>query len=177
MNSLDRELINALKEVCQLGRELKEIRKEGLKVRQFPQNMYLPEGAKSIDMRNLFTVDPGATETLIDYTPSSGGVAVITHFGIFNDGLLASDFDFFPTVNGNRIYPFHGDPLENFRLYLGTAPDLSNDSLHHAPITLQPGQRLLWRVQNRAAVPTDMGVRVVGYFTRIQDRKQVPFGG
>lgn len=166
-----RELIAAQKEL-----------KEGLKNRsivpeiQLPANMHLPAGSQSLDLRNLFDVTAGTTVRAIDFTIPSGAIAQITHFGVFNDGLLASDYDFYPRVDGRRIYVYHGDPLDRFRIYLGTAPDLSNDSLFHAPITLQAGQRLTWDMENRAAVDTSLGVRVVGYIDK-QGRTQSRWGG
>ena len=144
---------------------------------RLPSNGYLPEDAQAIDMKNLFDVTAGTSETLIDFTAPPGGMTRLTHFAIFNDGLLATDFDFFPRVNGRRIFPFIGDPLDNFRIYLGVGPDINNTSLIHSPITLQPGQRLTWVAENRAAVDTTMGVRHVGYFDRSSERRQVRSGG
>lgn len=145
---------------------------------ELPDNLFIPPGAESIDLKNLFDVTAGARATIIDFTnPATGGLVVILSYAVFNDGLLASDFDFFPTVNNKRVYQYHGDPLDNFRIYLGTGPDLSNGSLINAQLYLQPGHRLRWVAENRAAVDTSMGVRVVGYVDRTKQRTQRRFGG
>lgn len=144
---------------------------------KFPSNMYLPENASSIEIKNAFDVTAGTSEEIIRFVAPQGGMTRLTHYAIVNDGLLAADFDFFPRVNGRRIYRFHGDPLDNFRIYLANGATLENTNLNHSPITLQPGQTLTWVAENRAAVDTTMGVRVVGYFTRSETRRQVKWGG
>ena len=150
--------------------------KAGIKV-FLPAHLYIPEDAQSLDMRNLFDVDPAATVRIIDFTAPDGATTVIQSYGVFNDGLLAADFDFIPRVNGRRVYVYQGDPLDNFRIYLGVAPDLSNTSLIVGTLYLQPGDRLTWDAINRSAVATTMGVRVVGYVDRSQTRKQTRTGG
>lgn len=142
-----------------------------------PYNLYPPEDAETVDIANLFDVDPGATEVILRFVCPTGAFTKFQYYGIFNDGLLAADFDFFPTLNGRRTYKFHGDPLDNFRIYLGTAPDLSNSSLKIATLNMQPGDVYEWRAQNRSAVVTTMGVRAVGYVDYSQVRSQQRFGG
>lgn len=138
----------------------------------FPPHLYIPEYAQSLDFKNLYDVDPGDRVVLIDFTAPQGAITVIQYYGIFNDGLLATDYDFYPTVNGRRCYIYHGDPLDKNRIYLGVAPDLANESLVVGTLYLQPGDRLMWEAENRSAVTTTMGARVVGYVDRSQTRKQ-----
>lgn len=155
---------------------LKEFFKKPVKV-NLPDHLYIPPGAQSLDMRNLFDVAAGATIDVIRFTaPLGGGITRILSYGIFNDGLLAANFDFIPTVDGRRVYPFQGDPLDNFRIYLGVSPDLSNSSLIPGLLDLAPGQTLVWQAQNRSVVTTTMGVRVTGFIDR-DKQVQSRFGG
>lgn len=175
-------IANSHKELLEIARRTADTQKKILEKLSskpeisFPHILYAPEGSQTVDLRNLADVDPASEFTLIDFVAPEGGNTQITHFGIFNDGLLASDFDFFPRIDGRRIYTFHGDPLNQFRIYLGVAPDLGNDSLFQATVTMQPGQRLTWVAENRSAVVTSMGVRVVGYVDRVK-REQYRWGG
>ncbi len=151
--------------------------KEGVPV-TLPPHLYIPKDAQSLDLKNLFDINPGVTQTLIEFTCPKGAITVIQYYSIFNDGLLAADFDFFPTVDNRRIYQFHGDSLDNFRIYLGTGPDLSNNTLVVGTLYLQPGQTLRWQAQNRSGVVTSMGARVVGYVDyATNNRSQTRFGG
>ena len=142
-----------------------------------PSHLFIPPTAQSIDMRNLFDVTAGTRQTLIDFVAPTGGLTTILGYAIFNDGLLAADFDFFPTIDNKRVWPFHGDPLDNFRIFIGLGPDLSNANLFQSYTTMQPGQRLKIDAENRAAVDTSMGARVVAYVDKTQPRDQRRFGG
>ena len=150
--------------------------KEGVSV-LLPPHLYIPKDAQSLDLKNLFDVAPGATVTVIDFICPKGAITVIQYYAIFNDGLLAANFDFYPTVDGRRVYQFHGDPLDNFRIYLGVGPDLGNEALIVGTLYLQPAQRLVWQAQNRALVVSTMGVRTVGYVDYSLIRSQTRFGG
>lgn len=145
---------------------------------ELPYHLYPPVTAQTIDIKNAFSVSAGTTDFLVlRFEAPEGSITRFTHYAIVNDGLAAADFDFYPRVDNNRIYRYHGDPLSDFRIYLGTGPDLGNESLVSALITLQPRQVLTWHVTNRSAVDTLMAVRMVGYVDRTQNRAQERFGG
>lgn len=146
-------------------------------VKSFPPHLFLPASAQSVNLQNLFDVTAGTSQLIIDFTVPNGSFLYLLGYALFNDGLLASDFDFIPRVNGRRIYEFHGDPLDNFRLYLGLSTDFNNSAVVTAPMQIQPGDRLTWEAVNRSLVDTTMGVRVTGYIDRGQIRNQARFGG
>jgi len=159
-----------------LARILKALQ-EGIKISESPRHMDAPITAQTIDIKNVFSIGPGLSQEIIRFVAPPGGSTWITHYAIFNDGLLASDFDFIPRVDGRRIYSYHGDPLDNFRIYLGVNATIDNTALIPGLISMQPGQVLTWEAINNSAVDTNMAVRVVGYFDRTQIRTQERFGG
>lgn len=144
---------------------------------EFPRHLYTPEGAQTVDIRKVCLVAPGDTDAILSFTAPQGAVTRFTHYGIFNDGALEDDFQFIPTVNGRRAFPFHGDPQENFRISLGLGPDLTNNSMIEATIALNPGETIAWTAQNGSAVPVTLGVRMKGYLDFSQRRVQTRYGG
>lgn len=143
-----------------------------------PSHLFTPYGAQSLDLRKLATVSAASIKAAFWRFKSPPGV--ITRFlsyAVFNDGLLASDFKFEPEVDGVRVFPYHGDPSDNFRISLGLAPDLSANSLIGCQLALMPEQEIVWYVTNASAVDADMGVRMVGYFDTTQKIVTPRFGG
>lgn len=139
---------------------------------QFPEHLFPPEGAKQIDIRAVCSIEAGSSGySLLKFTCPQGAVAKFTHYAIFNDGLLLNDYEFLPLVNGSRVFPYHGTPVDipgttqqKFLISLGLAPNLSNANLINGNLSLSPGQTIEWIVKNLSAVETVMGVRMVGYF-------------
>lgn len=144
---------------------------------EFPRHLYTPEGAQTVDIRKVCLVAPGATETILTFTAPQGSVTRFTHYGVFNDGLIETDFQFIPTVNERRIFPYHGDPNDSYRISLGLGPDLTNNSLIEATLALAPGQVLKWIAVNNSAVAVTMGVRMKGYLDFSQRSVQARYGG
>ena len=153
----------------------------------FPPHLYAPPDTKTFDGIGLALVDPGTSFTLFDFTVPAGFVFRALYYGVFNNGLLASDFIFKPTVNGTRVYSYHGTtvdaagnplpPTGFFPITTGNTADLGDQALISAPLTIQPGQRYQWVATNNSAVPTALGVRVVGYLDTNIDRVLENFGG
>ena len=139
----------------------------------------IPDGCQALDFRNLFDVSSGATETIIEFVCPVNAITKIQSYAIFNDGLLAANYDFVPTVDGRRVYPYQGDPLTPlpYRIYLGVGSDLSNVAMIPGALDLTPGQRLKWTAQNRSAVATTMGVRTTGYIDFSGASRSTRFGG
>ena len=148
---------------------------------EFPRHLYPPPGVDTIDFRIVRQMDPTSEFDLIDFTPQLQGIQAtvfITHYAIFNDGLLEADFAFQPTLNGARIYPFHGNPAFNPSLIsLGLGPDETNNSLINGYLVMNPQDRLVWRAFNKDVVSVAMGVRVVGYVDQTSKRRSVRIGG
>jgi hypothetical protein len=143
-----------------------------------PAHLFIPEGAQSLDLRKLATVTTATLKgEFFRFKSPPGVVTRFLSYGVYNDGALASAFKFEPEVNGNRVFPYHGDPSDNFRIALGLAPDLSNNSLIPCQLALMPEQEIIWYVTNTSGVDTDMGVRMVGYFDTTQRLTTPRFGG
>lgn len=146
-----------------------------------PKHLYIPERAQSLDIRRARVMDPMTSIDLITFRPVdlgiTGSTVIFTAYGVFNDGLVEDDYSFLPTVNGQRIFPYHGNPMKNFLISLGLAPDLSNVSMIECQLSLNPTDTLNWRVTNNSAVATAMGVRMKGYIDLTQARVERRFGG
>lgn len=143
-----------------------------------PNHLFVPSGAQSLDLRRLATVTNGSVkEPFLSFRSPAGVVTRFISYGVYNDGSLASAFKFEPEVSGNRVLPYHGDPNDNFRIALGLAPDLSNNSLINCQIALMPEQEIIWYVTNTSGVDTDMGIRMVGYLDTTQRLTTPRFGG
>lgn len=155
---------------------------------ELPRHLYPPQGAKGIDIRRTCIV-PAATSTrelLMRFVCPQGSIAHFMAYGIYSDGLFLNDIEFIPLVNGSRVYPYHGTPIDiagtngaqqYFKMALGLAPNLSNANLINGELVLQPGQVIEWYCTNLAAVETVMGVRMVGYFDASLGISSTKFGG
>lgn len=151
----------------------------------FPRHLYAPPGVQTIDLRINRLMDPGEVFNLITFNPLALGITsavYITHYAIFNNGLLESQYSFLPTLNGRRIYPYHGNPNNtrapgNFLISLGLAPDLSNYALIPGYLVMNPPDTLNWQATNGSVVATAMGVRIVGYVDSATLRTTQQFGG
>ena len=144
----------------------------------FPRHLFIPEGAQSIDLRKYCSVASGSVkESLMRFVAPEGAQTYFMNYGIISDGLLSADIEFIPTVDGIRIFPYHGDPSNNYKMSLGLAPDLSNSSLIPCQLTLNPNQVLEWFVTNNGTVAANMGVRMVGYFDSSIKRTTNLIGG
>lgn len=143
-----------------------------------PPHLYVPEGAQTIDITRVCEVLPGTDkEILMSFTAPDGVITNFIQYGIFNEGEEADLFEFIPEVDNSRVFPFHGDPMNNFKIAIGTGPDLSNVSLKNAYLQLQPFSVMQWRVTNQSTVARVMGVRMVGYLLNNQVRTVTRFGG
>lgn len=151
---------------------------EGTVIRDLPRHLFTPEGARSLDMRNLAIVPAGTVgATLLSFTAPEGTACFFTGYAIFNDGLAFSLLEFLPLIDEKRIFPYHGDPNSNFKIALGLGPDLGNESIIDCQLQLEPGQTLKWLVTNNDVVDVTMGVRMKGYIDSRTSRPTRVFGG
>lgn len=141
-----------------------------------PTNHYSPEGAETFDIERLVSIDPATTETVLLYTAKESQTIRFIRYGMFNNVVLGANVKFYPTINGNRILKWHGDPQDNFSLYLSVGPDLTENSLRPCDIVLTAGQTLEWRVANLSGSKADFGVRMRGYLIN-QNTSERGFGG
>lgn len=143
----------------------------------FPPHLFIPDGAESIDIRRVTNV-PAATvdAEIMSFTAPPGSVVRFIKYGVFNDGLLASNYRFLPMIDGSRIFRYHGDPTDNYRISLGLGPDLSESAMIPCQLLLYPGQTLRWLVSNTSGVDVSMGVRMMGYLDTSQRLVQARFG-
>lgn len=145
---------------------------------EFPRHLFIPESAQGIDITRVCNVLPGTIrEALMSFEAPDGGMTVLLSYGVFTDAEFAQFVEFRPEVDGTRIFPYHGDPQNNFRINIGTGPDLSNNSLKSGHTILQPKQVLTWKVSNTDVLTRVMGVRTVGYFVSSQQLQATRFGG
>lgn len=142
-----------------------------------PPHLFIPADAQSIDIRNLANVPPSTTVDLLTFTGRKGGIVKFISYGVFFDALLFNLINLVPTVNGLRVFPFHGNPQANFKIGLGTGSDLSNINLVACQLDLQPGDVLKWTFTNDDVVDVAAGVRMSGYFDQSTIRKIGRFGG
>jgi len=143
----------------------------------FPPHLFIPENAESIDIRKVMNIPLGTSDyEILSFTAPQGAVTRFIKYGVFNDGLLASDYRFLPVIDGSRIFRYHGDPTDNYRISLGLGPDLSETAMIGCQLMLYPGQTVRWLVTNASAVDTAMGVRMVGYLDTSQRLVPTRFG-
>ena len=144
----------------------------------FPRHLYIPEGAESVDLRRVVSIPTGNVDyELFSFTAPPGSQVRFISYGIYNDGDNGANYDYRPLVDGSRVFRYHGDPTQNFKIYLGLGPDLSNTSMIPCQLTLQPGQTIKWLITNTSGVDTSMGVRMMGYLDTSNIRVQGRFGG
>jgi hypothetical protein len=146
---------------------------------QLPHHLFVPAGAESLDIR--VAADIGASTLaptlLMDFQCPKGAVCHFIQYAVFSDGALAANQQFIPRVDGKRAFPYQGDPNDNFKINLGLAPDLSNNSLIQCQLTLNPTEKIEWFVINANLVDVAMGVRMVGYIDYGQQRINARSGG
>jgi hypothetical protein len=146
---------------------------------RLPPHLFIPEGAESLDLRVAADIAPtGSTPTLLmEFECPANATCHFISYAVFSDGASAANQEFIPNVDGRRVFPYQGDPQDNFKINLGLAPDLSNNSLIQCQLSIQPGDKLQWLVKNTNLVNLAMGVRMVGYIDRSMMRVQGRVGG
>jgi hypothetical protein len=160
----------------------------GVNIVEMPKHLAPPSQAQTVDFQRAAIIQAGFTVDLITFTPQLHGIlganVIFTHYGVFNDGLMAWNFAFQPLVNNQRVFPYHGNPMDingnesqNFVIQMGQAPDLSDISLKLGMLVLQPTDTLIWRVTNNDVVDVAMGVRMKGYIDQGSRRIERRFGG
>lgn len=142
-----------------------------------PPHLFIPADAQSIDIRNLANVPPLTTVDIMTFRGRPGGLSYFIGYGVFFDALMFDLVNLVPTVNGSRVFPFHGNPDQNFKIGLGTGSDLSNANLISCQLVLQPNDILKWTFTNSDVVDVACGVRMSGYFDQSTIRKIGRFGG
>lgn len=152
--------------------------KEAVEV-NFPNHLYIPKGAQSLDLRKVMNIPAGTRDyELFKYKAPPGAVTRFISYGVYNDGDNGNDYNFKPQLDGNRIFPYHGDPTTfDFKIYLGLGPDLSQVAMIPCQLYVQPGQTVRWLLTNTSTVDTSMGVRMCGYFDSSQLLETGRYGG
>lgn len=140
-----------------------------------PENVYHPEGSETFDIMRLQINGPQLKETVLKYSANEMQTIRFTHYGIFNNRAKGAEVRFYPTINGARILKWHGDPMENFALYLSVGIDLSEQAMIPCDIKLLPGQTLEWVAENISPVEGEFGVRMRGYV--VNSNKLTKSGG
>ena len=145
---------------------------------QLPEHLFLPPGAESLDIRRLGSIVAGTTNArFMSFTAPKGAMVHFLGYSIFSDGTLAASQLFVPRVDGKRVFAYHGDPDDQFKINLGLGPDLFNATLQRGQLTLNPTEEIVWFLSNTAAVDVAMGVRMLGYLDYTQTRVNARAGG
>lgn len=145
----------------------------------------IPDDGESFDLRRVVSADAGTVNaTLLTFKPPVGQEAIITGYGIYSDAQFAAFTNFIPTLEGRRVFPYHGTPtvIDNstvlpYRISLGLAPDLSNESLIECALRVKATQTFKWTITNTSAVPQVMGVRFKGYLRPVSEQRNYKIGG
>ena len=146
---------------------------------RLPPHLFIPEGAESLDIRRAADIGAGTvTPTLLmSFRSPKNATTHFISYAVYSDGALAANQQFIPRVQGRRVFPYQGDPNNNFRIDLGLAPDLSNNSLISCQLTINPDELFEWYVINTNLVDIAMGVRAVGYIDYLMKRVNSRTGG
>jgi hypothetical protein len=136
-------------------------------VLELPNHLFIPSTAQSINIMRLADVSPGTTDLIVFPGPSykilRGTKIKFIGYCIFSDALSFNLVNFVPTLDGKRLFPFHGDPQSNYKIGLGLGPDFGNENLIPCQLDMQVGQVLKWTFTNSDVVTVAAGVRMVGY--------------
>ncbi len=145
----------------------------------------IPSYGQSLDIRRVVEASEGTTnDLLLRFQPPTGMEAIITGYGIFSDAQFAAQTEFIPTLNGRRVFPFHGTPTDisnprklPYKISLGLGPDLSNENLIECNLRIQENDILEWRITNSSAIAQVMGVRFNGYLRSMAKAINYKIGG
>ena len=146
-------------------------------VRNLPRHLFRPFNAQSVDIRNLQQIPPNDTSRVLEFVCPNAGSVIFIGYGVFSDAFLENDIEFVPKVNGKRIFTYHGNPGQNYRISLGLAPDLSNSALIECYLQLRPGDVLTWDIVSTTNVALSAGVRMKGYLDSANLQIEQQFGG
>lgn len=145
---------------------------------QFPDHLFVPAGAESLDIRRVANVAPGTTnQPFMSFTAPKAAKVHFIGYSVFSDGTLAANQLFVPRVDKKRVFAYHGDPDDQFKINLGLGPDLSNANIIACQLTLNPTETLTWFLTSTNAVNIAMGVRMIGYLDYTQTRVNARSGG
>lgn len=158
-------------------RRRQELSNEMPQAVSLPPHLFIPDDAQSIDIRALWNVPAGDTIDLMSFSGRKGGIVYFIGYAVYFDALMFDLINLVPLVNGVRVFPFHGNPDDKFKIWLGTGADLSNVNLVSCQLELQPHDNLVWRFTNNDVVDVAAGVRMSGYFSQGIIRKTGRFGG
>lgn len=147
-------------------------------VRQMPRHLFVPEGAQSVWIAKAYSIPDGTIGfDLMTFVAPKGAKTFFLGYGIFCDALLFNSVEYIPTVNGSRVFPFHGDPDNNFKIALGRTTDLGQDSMIPCQLALNPNDILKWKVSNTSGVDVVMAVGMIGYVDTTNTLTNSRFGG
>lgn len=142
-----------------------------------PPHLFVPPTAQSVDISNLVNVDPLTTVEVLRFTAPIGNGTQFIGYCIYTNALDFTTIQFNPTVNGNRIFPFHGNPNANFKIGLSITGDLGQNGMRFAQLKMQPNDVLVWTVTNTGGSPFAAGVRMIGYVDSTIIRQAGRIGG
>jgi hypothetical protein len=142
-----------------------------------PPHLFMPEDAQSVNISSERLVAPG-TQTILTFSGVPGSIVRFLSYAFYSTAPSpAFPSQIVPTVNGIRVFPYHGDPLDNYSINVSSGPDLSNGSMISCLLDLQPTDKLEWTYFNATGGNVNVGIRMVGYVDQSTIRKIGRFGG
>lgn len=142
-----------------------------------PPHLFIPSTGQSVDISNLISVDPGQTVEILRFTAPLGVATKFIGYTLYTNAINFDDVAFVPTVNGSRVFPYHGNPQANMKLALSITGDLGQNGIRWAQLNMQPNDVLRWTITNSGTSPFAAGVRMIGYVDATIIRQSGRIGG
>jgi hypothetical protein len=133
---------------------------------------------QSVDLRRQVSVASGVGKVLLlEFTPRTDAIFYQQAYAVFADTVNLFDVDFVPVVSGVRVFPYHGDPQNRFRINRQSSTQLNNLALVNAPLKVQPLKVYQWFAINNTGGDVDMSVRIVGFVQSVKMRDKPRMNG
>jgi hypothetical protein len=143
-----------------------------------PKHLFIPEDAQALNFLTQATFAVGVNNILSFKAPAN---ATTFFFGyalsVAGAGVGVS---MNLLINGARGLPYNGDPDSGFAFNTfsdSTLVPLADATLFTANLQLQPGDVMVWSINNASGGPVVAGVKMLGFVDTSTIRKQGRFGG
>ena len=116
-----------------------------------PKHLFMPEDSQSLDFRAILpSVAPGATQTIWSFKGPASSTTIFINYVLFSNAPIGSNISFFPSVNGVRVLPYHGNPNQNFSIQAYAGSDLSISVPVQCLLQIQPNDVLSWSLDRKS---------------------------
>lgn len=146
-----------------------------------PPHLFVPQSSQTVSLQGFNTFLPGTSGVLTTFTAPQGVVTNFISYTLYCDtsAVLGAAY-FTPTVNGQRVFPFHG--ITNSEITPGyftiaAPPPIANGTVITAQLRMNPGEVLTWTFTNTTLGNMTAGVIMSGYIDSTIKRNNSRFGG